>query len=132
MTRTIVVGEASSKQKEIYSIVLRAQETALQSVRPGITGNQLDSIARNIIEKEGYGQYFGHGLGHGVGLEIHELPHVNLKGDVPMEPGMIITIEPGIYLPDFGGVRIEDLVLVTENSYRTLSKTPKELLEIRI
>ncbi|SNR86648.1 Xaa-Pro aminopeptidase [Anaerovirgula multivorans] len=130
MTRTLVVGEANDKQKKIYSIVLKAQKTALESVKTGITGKELDTIAREIIEKEGYGQYFGHGLGHGVGMEIHELPHVNTMGDVAMEPGMVITIEPGVYLPDFGGVRIEDLVVVTESGYKVLSKTPKELIEI--
>ncbi|SES71139.1 Xaa-Pro aminopeptidase [Natronincola peptidivorans] len=132
MTRTMVVGEASTKQKEIYSIVLQAQKTALDAVKPGITGKDLDSIARSIIEEAGYGDNFGHGLGHGVGLEVHELPHVNIIGDIPMEPGMVITIEPGIYIPGFGGVRIEDLVVVTENGYKVLSKTSKELIEIKI
>ncbi|AOY77059.1 M24 family metallopeptidase [Clostridium formicaceticum] len=132
MTRTVVVGKANDKQKEIYSTVLQAQETALQAVKPGVTGRQLDKIARQIIEDQGYGEYFGHGLGHGVGLEIHELPHVNMIGNISMEPGMVITIEPGIYIPDFGGVRIEDLVIVEDHGYQVLSKTPKELIEIQI
>lgn len=130
MTRTVVVGKADKKQKEIYSIVLKAQETALESVRPGITGKELDQIARNIITEEGYGKYFGHGLGHGVGLEIHELPHINSMGNEPIKPNMVLTIEPGIYIPDFGGVRIEDLVLVKENGYEILSNTSKRLMEI--
>ena len=130
MTRTVIVGKANEKQKEIYSIVLKAQETALKAVRPGITGKELDEIARDIITNEGYGEYFGHGLGHGVGLEIHELPHINTKGDEPLKPGMVITIEPGIYIPNFGGVRIEDLVVVKENGYHVLSNTSKELMEI--
>ena len=129
MTRTVVLGKADDRQKEIYNIVLRAQETSLEAVKPGITGAELDSIARNIIDDSGYGQYFGHGLGHGVGLEVHELPRINAHGDVPMEPGMVITIEPGIYIPNFGGVRIEDLVLVTEDGYRVLSKSTKSLIE---
>ncbi|SDK51649.1 M24 family metallopeptidase [Natronincola ferrireducens] len=132
MTRTVVIGEANDRQKEIYEVVLKAQKTALQQVKPGITGKELDEIARNVIKEKGYGDYFGHGLGHGVGLEIHELPHVNTMGDVPMKPGMVITIEPGIYIPGFGGVRIEDLVVVTDDGYHVLSKTSKELLEIKI
>ncbi|MCC5909950.1 MAG: aminopeptidase P family protein [Clostridiaceae bacterium] len=132
MTRTIVVGKANDKQKEIYSIVLEAQIKALESVKPGITGKALDEIARTIITDKGYGECFGHGLGHGLGLEVHELPHVNYIGDAPIEAGMILTIEPGIYVPGFGGVRIEDLVLVTDTDYKVLSKTPKELIEIKI
>ncbi len=132
MTRTFVLGKADEKQKEIYDIVLKAQKTSLKAVRPGLTGAELDTIAREIIRDSGYGEYFGHGLGHGVGLEVHELPHVNARGDVPMEPGMVITIEPGIYVPDFGGVRIEDLVLVTDNGYRVLSKSAKNLIELEI
>lgn len=132
MTRTVVLGKAGNRQKEIYGVVLKAQETALRAVRPGITGAELDSIARNIIGDSGYGQYFGHGLGHGVGLEVHELPLINTCGNVPMEPGMVITIEPGIYIPDFGGVRIEDLVSVTGDGYRVLSKSTKNLIELAI
>jgi Xaa-Pro aminopeptidase len=130
MTRSFVLGKASDKQKEIYQTVLEAQETALKAVMPGITGKELDGIARKIISNQGYGEFFGHGLGHGVGMEVHELPHVNHLGDVAMKAGMVITIEPGIYLPDYGGVRIEDLVAVTEDGYKLLSNTPKELIEI--
>ncbi|QUH20686.1 M24 family metallopeptidase [Alkaliphilus sp. B6464] len=132
MTRTFVLGKANNKQKEIYNIVLEAQRTSLEAVKPGITGEELDGIARKIISDKGYGQYFGHGLGHGVGLEVHELPHINVRGKVPMEPGMIITIEPGIYISDFGGVRIEDLVLVTGDGYKVLSKSTKDLIELEI
>lgn len=130
MTRTVVVGKATDKQKEIYNVVLEAQKMALAAVKPGITGKELDLVARNYITEKGYGEYFGHGLGHGVGLEIHELPHVNAIGEVPMEAGMVITDEPGIYIADFGGVRIEDLVVVTEDGYRVLSKSTKELIEL--
>ncbi len=132
MTRTIVLGRANDRQKEIYNIVLEAQKTSLKAVKPGITGAELDVIARNIINHNGYGQYFGHGLGHGVGLEVHELPHINARGNVPMEPGMVITIEPGIYISNFGGVRIEDLVLATDKGYEVLSKSTKNLIELEI
>lgn len=130
MTRTLVVGKASDEQKKIYNIVLKAQLKALEAVKPGITGEELDKIARDIITEEGYGDKFGHGLGHGVGLEIHELPHVNSLGKNPFIAGMVITDEPGIYIPDFGGVRIEDLVVVTEDGYKVLSNSPKELIEL--
>ncbi|SMP48528.1 M24 family metallopeptidase [Anoxynatronum buryatiense] len=132
MTRTVVVGKATDRQKEIYQTVLNAQKAALKAVRPGITGIELDEIARQIITEAGFGDYFGHGLGHGVGLEIHELPHVNHLGKVPLEPGMVITIEPGIYIPDEGGVRIEDLVLVTADGYEVLSHSNKELVEVPV
>ncbi len=130
MTRSFVLGQASEKQRNVYQSVLEAQEKALIAVKPGITGKELDGIARDIITDKGFGKYFGHGLGHGVGLEVHELPHVNHLGDKAMKAGMVITIEPGIYIPDFGGVRIEDLVAVTESGYKLLSKTPKKLIEI--
>ncbi|MBS4539999.1 aminopeptidase P family protein [Clostridium sp. D2Q-11] len=134
MTRTIVVGKATEEQKKIYNIVLKAQEEVLKAIKPGITGYELDSIARDIITKEGYGDNFGHGLGHGVGLEVHELPRLanNDKSKTPMESGMVITDEPGIYISGFGGVRIEDLILVTEDGYKVLSNSTKDLLEINI
>ncbi|MBM7613992.1 M24 family metallopeptidase [Alkaliphilus hydrothermalis] len=132
MTRSFVMGEATDKQKEIYYGVLEAQEASLKAVRPGITGIELDKIARDIITEKGYGENFRHGLGHGVGIEVHELPHVNARGTVAMEPGAVITIEPGIYVPHYGGVRIEDLVVVTEDGYRVLSKSTKELIELKL
>ena len=130
MTRTIFIGKASEKQKEIYSIVLEAQVKALEAIKPGMTGIEVDKIARDIIVNAGYGEYFGHGLGHGVGMEVHEAPRVSPAGENKLEAGMVITDEPGIYLPDFGGVRIEDLVLVTEDGYKVLSNSTKELLEV--
>ncbi len=132
MTRSFVLGKANNKQKEIYNIVLEAQKKSLEAVKPGIRGEQLDGIARTIIKDSGYGDYFGHGLGHGVGLEIHELPHINIRGKRPIESGMVLTIEPGIYIPNFAGVRIEDLVLVTNNGYRVLSKSTKDFIELDI
>lgn len=132
MTRTLVLGKANEKQKQIYNLVLKAQEISLKAVQAGITGIDLDTIARDIIRDNGYGQYFGHGLGHGVGLEVHELPNINARGKEPIEPGMVLTIEPGIYIPNFGGVRIEDLVLVTPDSYKVLSKSTKNLIELEV
>ncbi|MGI6712985.1 MAG: M24 family metallopeptidase [Bacillota bacterium] len=127
-TRTVVMGKIDSKQADIYQIVYQAQTTALKEVRPGISCHNLDRIAREIIEKNGYGSYFGHSLGHGVGLEIHETPRVGPDSSIVLEPGMVITIEPGIYIPNWGGVRIEDMVLVTSDGYQALTKAPKEIL----
>ncbi|TDT61957.1 M24 family metallopeptidase [Fonticella tunisiensis] len=132
MTRTIVIGRASEKQKEIYNIVLEAQEAALKAVKPGMSCVELDKIARDIITERGYGNRFGHGLGHGVGRAVHELPGVNMRSKFVLEPGMVITDEPGIYIPGFGGVRIEDLILVTENGCRVLSNSPKNLIELGV
>ena len=130
MTRTVVVGKASEKQKEIYNIVLEAQLTSLAAVQPGKTGAEIDKIARDIIGKAGYGDYFGHGLGHSVGLFIHEEPRLSPAGNEILQPGMTVTVEPGIYLPGVGGVRIEDLTAVTENGYENFASSPKELIEI--
>jgi len=130
MTRTIVVGQANEKQKKIYNTVLETQLKALDAIRPGITGFEVDKVARDIITEKGYGDYFGHGLGHGVGLEIHEAPRLSPLGKDTLAQGMVVTVEPGIYIPDFGGVRIEDLLVVTEESHRILSKSPKQLIEL--
>ncbi len=130
MTRTVFIGKATEKHRKIYDIVLKAQMEALKGIRPGVTGKAVDRIARDIISAEGYGEYFGHGLGHGVGLAVHEDPRLSMQGEGVLEAGMIVTDEPGIYIPDFGGVRIEDLVLVTENGAETLSKSKKELIEL--
>ncbi|WZL71454.1 Xaa-Pro peptidase family protein [Clostridiaceae bacterium 35-E11] len=130
MTRTIVVGKANEKQKEIYGIVLEAQIQALDAIRPGAAGIDVDKIARKVISTKGYGKNFGHGLGHGVGLEIHEAPRLSPTSKDILEAGMVVTDEPGIYIPDFGGVRIEDLVVVTQTGNRVLSKSPKELIEL--
>lgn len=130
MTRTVVVGKATERQKEIYNLVLEANEKALQIIKPGLTGESIDAFAREVIANRGFGQYFGHGLGHGVGMEIHELPYISKKGKDPMSAGMVITDEPGIYIPDFGGVRIEELVLVTEDGCSVISKSDKTLIEI--
>lgn len=128
MTRTIVIGDPDDKMIDIYNVVLTAQKTALSYIKPGITGIDLDSVARNIIKESGYGDYFGHGLGHGVGREIHEAPYISFKGKHTLKKGMIITDEPGVYIPGFGGVRIEDLICVTDNGYEVISKSPKDLI----
>ena len=127
ITRTIIMGKENQKQKEIYSIVFEAQKAALNFLKPGVKCKEVDSVARDIITKKGYGKYFGHGLGHGVGLDIHELPRVSFSDNTVLLPGMVITIEPGIYLPEVGGVRIEDSVLITEESYEILTWFPKTL-----
>ena len=130
MTRTIVIGEPSPKHLEIYNTVLLANEEALKAIKPGKTGKEIDAIARDIIKDKGYGDYFGHGLGHSVGLDIHENPRLATTDDTKLEPGMVVTVEPGIYIPDFGGVRIEDLVVVTEDGIKNLTFSPKELIVI--
>ncbi len=128
MTRTVAVGEPSDEMKRVYDIVLTAQEKALSEVRSGMTGQQLDSIAREHIEKAGYGEHFGHSLGHGVGLEIHEYPNASPLSSNILRPGNVVTVEPGIYLPGKFGVRIEDFVLVTENGCENLTHSPKNMI----
>jgi len=130
MTRTIVMGKASDKHKKVYQTVLRAQEAALEAIKPGISGKEADKVARDIITEEGFGEYFGHGLGHGVGLEVHEAPRLAPIGEKILEKNMVVTDEPGIYIPEFGGVRIEDLIVVTEDGCERLSTSPKHLIEI--
>lgn len=131
MTRTVVMGKASEKQRGIYDTVLEAQETALKELRAGVTGQQVDHAARSVIEKAGYGSYFGHSLGHSVGLYIHEEPRLSPCETSVLKENMIETVEPGIYIPDFGGVRIEDMVIVKELGYENLTHAPKKLLEIQ-
>lgn len=130
MTRTVVVGKADGKQREIYHIVLEAQMAALAGIKAGITGVEANALARDVIVAKGYGDNFGHGLGHGVGLAIHELPRASRLSDNVLQPNSIVTVEPGIYLPGWGGVRIEDMVVVQEDGVRNLTSSPKELIEI--
>lgn len=125
LTRTIVVGEATDRHREIYGIVLEAQEHALANIRPGMTGREADALTRDVITRYGYGEFFGHGTGHGIGLEIHEAPRLSQRSDTVLEPGMVVTVEPGIYIPGFGGVRIEDDVVVTESGIHVLTSSPK-------
>lgn len=130
MTRTVVVGAASERQREIYELVLLAQMTALEKIRPGILGNVGDSYARKCINDAGYEAYFGHGLGHSLGLEVHEQPRFSKLSEELILPGMVMSVEPGIYIPDFGGVRIEDLILITKDGIRNFVTSPKELIEL--
>ncbi|WP_333870613.1 Xaa-Pro peptidase family protein [Desulforamulus putei] len=131
MTRTVVLGEPDEKQQEIYNIVLEAQLAGLAAVREGVTARAVDEAARQIITDRGYGEYFGHGTGHGVGLAIHERPRLAAKDDTVLKAGMVVTVEPGIYLPGWGGVRIEDSILVTEEGCEILTSSPKhELLKL--
>jgi len=126
LTRTFIVGRASSKIKQIYKVVLEAQLAAIKFLRPGVTTVQADRVAREIIERAGFGDQFGHGLGHGLGRDIHELPVLRkTAADEELRPGMIVTVEPGIYLPGEGGVRIEDDVLITHSGCEVLTSTDK-------
>jgi Xaa-Pro aminopeptidase len=122
LTRTLMVGRVSPRIKQIYRVVQEAQEAAIKFLRPGVTTVQADRVARDVIERAGFGQFFGHGLGHGIGRDIHELPSMRKTGgEEELRPGMIVTVEPGIYLPGEGGVRIEDDVLITHSGCETLS-----------
>lgn len=130
ITRTVVVGKAAPWQKEIYDIVLQANLLGEKTLKAGLTGIQVDGAVRDFIGSKGYGPNFGHSLGHGVGLDIHEKPVLNRANGQPLPAGAVVTIEPGIYLPDKGGVRIEDTVLVTETGCERLTSVPKELKEL--
>ena len=127
MTRTILIGKCSDRQREIYETVLRAQKAAIEAIKPGAKCADIDAVARNIIKEAGFGDKFGHSLGHSVGIEIHEKPNFAPKSEDTVEVGNVITVEPGIYIEGFGGVRIEDLVAVGENNIN-LTKTSKELM----
>ncbi|MEZ4600226.1 MAG: Xaa-Pro peptidase family protein [Syntrophotaleaceae bacterium] len=129
-TITLAVGPVGGELRDIYGIVLEAHDRAMHQVRPGIPLKELDRIAREFIASQGYGQYFGHGLGHGVGLEVHESPTVSTRSEDVAEAGMVITIEPGIYIPGRGGVRIEDTVLITENGFRKITRLAKDFLTV--
>lgn len=128
MTRTIAVGSITDEQKEVYETVLKAQNTALALLAPGVSCREADSAARDVIETAGYGEYFGHSTGHGVGVEIHELPNLSPNSDMILNTGNVVTVEPGIYLPEKFGVRIEDFAVITENGCENLTKAPKELI----
>lgn len=130
MTRTLVIGAATSKQKEIYNLVLEAQLAGLAKVKADLPCQEVDDVSRQIIINNGYGDYFGHSLGHGVGLDVHENPRLAAGNTLPLKKGTVVTIEPGIYLEDWGGVRIEDMVAVTYNGCEILTKTSKELVEL--
>jgi Xaa-Pro aminopeptidase len=128
LTRTVCLGQPNDPEKfwNVYNTVLRAQAAAEDGLQPGMTCHEADAMARKVIAGAGYGENFGHGLGHGVGLAIHEEPALRTGNQAQIAPGQVITIEPGIYLPDWGGVRIEDVVLVTDHGAEVLTKAPKQ------
>lgn len=130
MTRTIVVGKASVEQKQLYQLVLDAQTAALDFLKAGYTGSEIDNVARKMIYDAGYEGCFGHGLGHSVGLNVHENPRLSPKENRIIEENMVVTIEPGIYVKDFGGVRIEDLVRVTQAGAANYTSSDKQLIEV--
>ncbi len=130
MTRTVVIGRASDEQKKIYETVKAAQQRGLDSICEGVLASDADAFARQVIEKAGYGKNFGHSLGHGVGLLIHELPNLSPRSDVVLKENMVVTCEPGIYVPGFGGVRIEDMVCVKKNGILNFTDAERGLLEL--
>ena len=128
MTRTVALGYATDEMKKVYDTVLQAQEAGLAATKPGVLGKEIDAAARKVITDAGYGEYFGHGYGHSLGLEVHESPSPNPRGNAPMEIGMVTSAEPGIYLPGKFGVRIEDVVIFAEGGYENITKSPKNLI----
>ena len=126
-TRTYATGEIDPRDRQVYALVLQAQEAALAAVRPGPTGREVDAVARAIIDAAGHAEHFGHGLGHGVGLDVHEGPRLSKQGETALAAGMVVTVEPGVYVPGAVGVRIEDLVIVTDDGAEVVSSLPKEL-----
>ena len=128
MTRTVCVGQADARAREIYDIVLRANRAGIEAVRAGASASSVDAVARDLIAKAGHGDAFGHGLGHGIGLEVHEAPALSPRGTDTLMPGMVATIEPGIYYAGYGGVRIEDDVIVGESGCEVITATPKDEL----
>ena len=128
MTRTVAVGYATEEMKKVYETVLQAQLAGIAVTRDGATGQEIDGAARKVITDAGYGQYFGHGYGHSIGMECHEAPNCNPSGVTPMEAGMVSSAEPGIYLPGKFGVRIEDLVIFTDDGCENITHSPKNLM----
>src|SRR5436190_11926699 len=126
-TRTYATGDIDPRDGQVYELVLQAQEAALAAVRPGPTGREVDAVARSIIDAAGHAEHFGHGLGHGVGLDVHEGPRLSKQGETALAAGMVVTVEPGVYVPGALGVRIEDLVIVTDDGAEVVSSLPKEL-----
>lgn len=131
ITRTVAYGDLNEKQEEIYTTVLKAQLAALDKARAGVKSSDVDLAARNVIESASYGDYFPHRLGHGLGISVHEFPSMTNTNNLPLEKGMVFTIEPGIYVPGVAGVRIEDDVVVTDEGIEILTKYPKELVYVR-
>jgi Xaa-Pro aminopeptidase len=132
LTRVLITGKVTSKFEAIYRNVLTAQERAISAIRPGAEAHAIDAEARSVIDDAGFGGFFDHGLGHGIGMEIHESPRIRKGSPDILEVGNVITVEPGIYLPDWGGIRIEDDVLVTVDGCEVLSRVPKSIDSILI
>ena len=130
-TRTVATGDLDPRDRDVYETVLAAQEAALEAIRPGPTGQEVDAIARAIIDESGHAEHFGHGLGHGVGMEVHEGPRLSKQGKAALAAGNIVTVEPGIYVPGAFGVRIEDLVAVTADGHEVLNGLPKALRTVQ-
>ena len=122
LTRTFCLEEEPEEVKRLFQILKSAQEAAIEQVKPGVMAKDIDALARGVIERAGYGPFFGHGTGHGVGIEIHELPRIAPTSEAVLEEGMVFTVEPGIYLPDRLGMRLEDMVLVTRQGCRVLTQ----------
>ena len=132
LTRVLVTGKVTPKFEAIYGTVLTALERGIAAIRPGVKAHDVDAEARSVIEEAGFGRFFDHGLGHGLGMDIHEAPRIRKGSNVVLEPGMVFTVEPGIYLPEWGGIRIEDDVLVTPEGCEVLSHVPRSLDSVRI
>ncbi|UFJ42933.1 aminopeptidase P family protein [Brevibacillus humidisoli] len=128
ITRTVAVGEPEPEMKQIYEIVLRAQRNGVEKIRAGMTGREADALTRDVIAEAGYAEQFGHSTGHGLGLQVHEAPGLAMSSTTVLQPGMLVTVEPGIYVSGLGGVRIEDDVVITENGCEILTRSTKELL----
>lgn len=129
-TVTLAIGPVDGKLRQIFDIVLEAHDSAIDAARPGMRACELDAVARDLISRRGYGDFFGHGLGHGVGLEVHEFPALTGKNETVLTSGMVVTIEPGIYLPELGGVRIEDTILITDEGHECLTSIPKQYRQL--
>lgn len=130
ITRTVALGEIDSKLKEIYDIVLEANERGLREIKPGMTGKEADAVTRNYIAENGYGEKFGHSTGHGLGLEVHEAPRLSSRSNQELKPGMVVTVEPGIYIPGLGGCRIEDDIVITKSGNERLTFSTKEFIQL--
>jgi Xaa-Pro aminopeptidase len=128
-TKTLILGKPDAEQRRVYTTVRRAQEKAMKAIRPGVSVRRIDEAAREVIARAGYGKFFGHGTGHGVGLAVHEEPSISPRGRGVVKEGMVFTVEPGIYIPGWGGVRLEDMVLVTARGYEVLTYLSKDLRE---
>ncbi|HLR08228.1 MAG TPA: Xaa-Pro peptidase family protein [Bacillota bacterium] len=129
-TRTVAVGEISDELKNIYKTVLEAQLCGIEGIKPGMTGKEADALTRNHIKDKGYGEYFGHSTGHGLGMEVHEGPSLSYRTERKLEPGMVVTVEPGIYIPDVGGCRIEDDIVITQTGNERLTTANKQLIQL--